>query len=71
MNGNFLYTIKDFKQRELILLSELVIKNEQIQKQFFEIRGKSSDFKLKAEKLKISFTKSIMIIYRIIERNQV
>ena len=71
MKGNFMTTVKEYKQREYQILSELVCVNEEIQKKYFDLKGKSSEFKLKAEKLKITFTQSIIIIYYIIERSQV
>jgi hypothetical protein len=62
MKGNFLISIKECKKKEVEVLSELVQRNEYIQKEYFAIKANDSDFKLNIEKSKISFLQSILTI---------
>ena len=59
-NQNFLSFIKESKNREVEILSELVQRNENLQEHYFNLKSKSSEFKLIGEKEKISFVQSII-----------
>lgn len=62
MKGNFLNSLKESKKKEIEILSELVERNEIVQREYFNIKAYESDFKVKVEKSKISFLQSIFTV---------